>query len=378
MDPSSLIPPASHLGYPAPFWFLEFFKVLGFILHMVPMHLWFAGFLWAMLIMVTGRGAQARAAKRLLNAMPVIVALGINFGIIPLLFTQVAYHQFFYPAGILIAWPWILVIGLLIFAYYGVYIYVIHLRKGRITTIARVMGWVSAACFVLIGFLFVNNFSLMANPGRWAGILMNSSVAGAPTGLALNIGEPALFPRWLMMLGMAVTTTAVYIAVDAAFFAKKDAEAFRAGLGKNAAVLYAAGALIYAVTGYWYIFGALDKSVSEAIWSSGGFSALTVITGVLPAVVLVLMAVQFRGLKRPLVLTAAIAQALVLAANAVSRQIVQNIETGKYLDVSKGMVNTQWSTLILFLLVFAAGAGVIIWMIRQIWNVPAPERAIDI
>ena len=28
---------------PAPFWFIQFFKVLGFTLHAVPMNLWYAG-----------------------------------------------------------------------------------------------------------------------------------------------------------------------------------------------------------------------------------------------------------------------------------------------------------------------------------------------
>lgn len=377
MDPNSLMPPPSHLGYPAPFWFLEFFKVLGFILHMIPMHLWYAGILAAMILMVAGNGAGQRASRRLMNAMPVIVALGINFGIIPLLFTQVAYHQFYYPAGILIAWPWLSVIALLIVAYYGVYIYVINLRKGTLAPLSRSFGWISAGLFFVIGFLFANNFSLMANPERWRDMMMNASVAGAPTGVALNVGDPTFFPRWIMMFGMALATTAVFLAVDAAYFAKKDAVGYRAGLGRITALLYALGGLIYAVAGYFYIFSTLDDSVASILWSSGGLSALTILTGILPAAVLALMALQVKGLKKTLVLAAAIGQALVLVANAVSRQAVQNIETGRFVDVAKGVVNTQWSTLILFLIVFIIGVAIIIWMIRQIWNVPAPERAVD-
>ena len=37
----------------------------------------------------------------MINALPVVLAYGINLGIIPLLFTQVAYYQVFYPATIL-------------------------------------------------------------------------------------------------------------------------------------------------------------------------------------------------------------------------------------------------------------------------------------
>jgi hypothetical protein len=40
MDPHSLVPPVSPVGYPTPFLFIELFKVLGFSLHVAPMNLW--------------------------------------------------------------------------------------------------------------------------------------------------------------------------------------------------------------------------------------------------------------------------------------------------------------------------------------------------
>ena len=55
--------------------------------------------------------------------MPIIMAMGINFGIVPLLFIQVGFYQIFYPATVLMAWSWLAVIVLLIPAYYGVYVY---------------------------------------------------------------------------------------------------------------------------------------------------------------------------------------------------------------------------------------------------------------
>ncbi len=73
------------------------------------------------------RGNQhaRRFAARLLQQMPVIVAFGVNLGIVPLLFVQVAYYKVFYPATILMAWFWLAIIGLLIPAYYGVYAYAV-------------------------------------------------------------------------------------------------------------------------------------------------------------------------------------------------------------------------------------------------------------
>jgi hypothetical protein len=97
MSPTELIGPPSPLGYPAPYWFLVTFKVLGFTLHMGPMHLWFAGILVAMVLARWGSAEAHRWSARLMRQMPVIIALGINFGIVPLLFTQVAYYRVFLP-----------------------------------------------------------------------------------------------------------------------------------------------------------------------------------------------------------------------------------------------------------------------------------------
>ena len=41
------IDPITLPGLPAPFWFVQFFKVLGFTLHLVPMNLWYAGMVLA-------------------------------------------------------------------------------------------------------------------------------------------------------------------------------------------------------------------------------------------------------------------------------------------------------------------------------------------
>ena len=60
--------------------------------------------------------------------MPVIVAVGVNLGVVPLLFIQLAYYKVFYPATILMAWFWLGIIMLLIPAYYGVYAYAMRLR----------------------------------------------------------------------------------------------------------------------------------------------------------------------------------------------------------------------------------------------------------
>lgn len=79
----------SVLANPAPFWLLITLKVIGFALHMAAMNLWFVGPPIALYLYARGSSEYRIFARRMLLQMPIIVALGVNFGIEPVLFTQV-------------------------------------------------------------------------------------------------------------------------------------------------------------------------------------------------------------------------------------------------------------------------------------------------
>ena len=207
MNPQMLVDRVSPAGVPAPVWFVQFFKWLGFTLHAVPMNLWYAGLLVAIVLHLRRNEHARRFAARLLQQMPIIVAVGVNLGIVPLLFVQLAYYKFFYPATILMAWFWLAIIGLLIPAYYGVYAYAWGLHdeaKDAMPSVEAVgPAGLRPSCFLCIGFLFANGLSLMDHVERWPELWKAHSHAGAALGTALNTGDPTLWPRWLMMFGLA-------------------------------------------------------------------------------------------------------------------------------------------------------------------------------
>ncbi|MCC6443589.1 MAG: hypothetical protein IT210_09075 [Armatimonadetes bacterium] len=253
MDPKMLIGPSIPMGFPAPFWFLMAFKVLGFTLHMAPIHVWFSGILLSM--WMRGRGGRPRPAAR----NPAHEAEAPHHGLwgelrhLPLLFTQVVYHRVFYPDTILMAWPWFSIVILPTFAYYGVYVYSLELWKSSPRAYLKdYIGWAAAGLFLVIGFIFSSSFSLMTNAGAWPETWQKTSVAGAPLGIGHNLGDPTLLPRWLMMFGLALTTTAAYIVLDTAYFAIGEKPEYKQWAGGFAPRLCALGVIWFMVAGVWY------------------------------------------------------------------------------------------------------------------------------
>jgi len=375
MSPTFPLAPASPLGNPAPFWFIVTFKVLGFTLHMGPMHIWYAGSVLVALFTLFGLGHARRLASRLAGALPIVIALGVNFGIIPLLFVQVGYYPVVYPANILIAWFWFAVIPLLIVAYYGTYYYVAQLRKGRLDRKGVAASVASAVAFLTIGFFFSNNFSLMTNKNQMLAIYDRTAVGGAVSGLALNVGDPTLFPRWLMMFGLAITTTAAYVLLDTVFFARDEATDYRRWAARFAVRLYAGGVVWFAAFGSWYIFGALRPEIRQAMLAQPPILLLAALTAVAPGGVWLLLMRASQTLHRAQAWAMGAMQFVVLALNAITRQWVQNTELAGFYDPAALRVQTQWTPLIVFLVIFALALGVVGWMVSQVLRAPARLHA---
>jgi hypothetical protein len=358
-----LIGPETSLGSPAPYWLLVTLKVLGFTLHISVMHLWFAGLILAMGWRASKNEYARRLSARLLNQMPVIISVGVNLGIVPLLFLQVSYYRAFYPATILMAWPWLGIIGMLMLAYYGVYYYVVGLRTGRLTRLHLWAGWLAALLFMGIGFIFSSALTLMAQIDQWPALWERTSSAGAPLGLAHYV-DPSVIARWGLMLGLAVTTLAVWVTLDAALFAGKERRDYRQWAVRLAPWLYTLGAALYAVLASYYAFGTWPAQLKETMFSPPHL-LLTALTAVGPVVPFVLLWLG-RGAIRPwFTVLIAVCQLGILGLQAISRQVVQNLKIAQYFPASGDSPNYQWDVLILFLLLFVGGIVLVAWMISK-------------
>lgn len=208
-------------GLPAPYWFIQLFKVLGFVFHSVPMHLWLAGLPIGLFLLLIGGVNAKRFARRLLKQMPIIMAFGVNLGIVPLLFIQVAYYKVFYPATILMAWHW-LGIGLLVLPAY----YLLYITSGLVDAGHKwrpiLTGTLASVFLVGAGLIFAGAWSLMAAPDAWPELWRSKSTAAAATGLASNWRDPVVFLRIVSIFGLAILTVTFWALFDAWFlFAAK-------------------------------------------------------------------------------------------------------------------------------------------------------------
>jgi hypothetical protein len=227
---------------PAPFWFVQFFKVVGFVLHMIPMGIWFAGLPVAVMCALWNCERARFYAKRMSKQLPVMMALGINFGIVPLLFLQTTYYKAFYTATILTAWYWIAVIPIVLVGYYSIYIAAysdgrssgneckegggskcnVGKRNGRLIAFSIL----ASACLVSIAVLNTNGLTLIVSGDQWQAMVQVTSHYGAVWGTANNFHDPTLWMRLATMFGLGLITAGVWATFDAHFLLRqKDAPA---------------------------------------------------------------------------------------------------------------------------------------------------------
>jgi len=334
-----LIPSPDPLGLPVPVWILLALKVFGFCLHLLFMNLWLAGLPVALVL----SRAKPAVAERLFHGLPFFMAFGINAGIVPLLFLQTLYPQFFYPATILQAWFWFAVIPLLLIAYYAVYL--ASFNKFRVAA-----ALIATLLIVMIGVMFSSAMTLTANPQEWPRIFLGSNQGGAVRGVYFYFA-PEVLLRFLMVVGMAFGTLAAYFVVTAEWFAKNDDD--RTELRKLVP-LYLVGALIYVIAGTVYAATVLQNLPRFGFFIAGA----SLIAGVF------FTAIYWKNPGPVNGFALVLAQLLLLISNAIARQWVQVTELFKWYDPNQAQIRGEWGSFALFLVALAAAISIISWIAK--------------
>ena len=157
---------------PAPTAFYLTLYVLTFALHQAFMHYVLAGSLYvAWTTTFPGRGTVSRhdqpIAATLRDWQPFLLSAAITAGVAPLLFIQIVYQKQFYTANLLLWWRWMIVVPVLIVAFYLLYLLKSKLMARWPRAVRSLVAIGTAACFVFVGFCWTANHLLSVNESRW-------------------------------------------------------------------------------------------------------------------------------------------------------------------------------------------------------------------
>jgi len=354
MDPSLLIPALEPVPS-APIWF-ESLRLAGFFAHLLLMNavlgLSLIAFALETRAFLAGRPEAHGAARRgVAHKIPTALALAVNFGVVPLLFLQVVYGQFFYVSSVLIARHWLMVVGLVMLAYYGLYAY--DMRRAASGAAKTGLLAVVVGCLLSTAFIYVNNMTLMLDPARW------SIYFERPNGALLNLGEPTLWPRYLhFVLGATAVGGLLFSLFQQAKTRSGDpAQAEAASRAVRVGLRWFGHATFFQLlVGLWFLLR-LPAPASDAILG-GGAPLLVFVAGIACGV----LGLLFAGLR--MVWAATWATLATLLCMVALREFVRAAYLAPYFKPADLPVAPQYSPMVFFFVSLAVGLAVIAWMLR--------------
>lgn len=348
----SLIPTPDSI--PVNWWWFQILLSVTFFIHLLLVNLIVGGSLISSWDLIRKRTFQGTLRK-----LPVLIALTINFGIPPLLFVQVLYGHFFYSSSVMMAVPWILVIPILILAYYASYITVYRVEK--MPTMGKISTVISTLLLLYIAFMFVNNSTLAINPSEWKTYFTNAG------GTMLNLGDPTLFPRYLHFvngtLAVAGLALALYFQYD-----KKTPARERMKLKRRGLRIFRFATILQIIIGVIFLF-TLPKNINRLFLGGNWIYTTLLILGVIIALVTIYLSVQYcvRLFKQETKVNIWNIGGLILLLIALMigiRELVRQAYLGNVFHPSALELKGQTTPLIAFLVIFITGLGLIYFMIR--------------
>lgn len=341
MDPSMLIPSAEPI--PVHWGWFKFFLIITLTLHLLMMNVMVGS---GIIAIISGRSKKNNVKdvirKDVSQKLPFIIAFTVNFGVAPLLFLQVLYGHFMYVSSILMGVYWLSIIALLIIAYYSAYYYKYNyeeLKEKGMYFIA-----ISVILFLVIGFLFTNNMTLMLSPKTWLEYFNRMS------GTILNLSDPQLVPRFLHFMVASCAVGGLFIAM--VWDLKK-----RKG-DSNASVNIELGmkwfnytTLSQIVIGFWFQMSLPKQVMLLFMGGDLSYTANFILSLILTVLVL------FFGFKQK-VWTTAIVLIPLVTSMVIMRDHVRTAYLSPYFHVSELKLLYQFGPLMMFLITL--GIGIII------------------
>lgn len=352
-------PAVDPIPLPAPVWLFKMLHSVTLVLHFTAVHFLVGGLAIAVFWALLGRWrrdeARLNASGALVHRLPIVMAYVINLGIPPLLFTQVLYGRALYTSSVLIGVYWISVIFLLIAAYFILYMMA---KRGENGIAFGWLGLIALAIVLKVAVIYSNNMTLMLRPDTWLEMYRSN-----PIGKQLNAADPTVLPRWLFMMigslgvagiGLMLLGMKMHLPAAATLLLRR-----RGGLA------LAVFTVVQIALGF-HVLSAQPEAVRAALTGNGFYKLIALAWLASAALLIVLgLAAALRAAKRNRLMPAvcgAVAFVNILLMVLV-RDGIRDLSLMQFgYDVWTREVNTNWSIIILFLVLFVAAAGLVAWM----------------
>ncbi|RUM41719.1 MAG: hypothetical protein DSY70_00775 [Desulfobulbus sp.] len=350
MDPATLIPSPDTI--PVHWIWFQLLLLVTFYIHILLMNIMLGTIIIALVSHVRKPQPDTALTHHISENLPFSIALAVNFGVAPLLFVQVLYGHFVYASSILMAPLWLSIVGILIAAYYGAYIYKYSYDK-LIDGKMLLTGFISSMLLV-IGFLFCSNFTLMLHPESWPHYFDH------PSGLFINFADPTLIPRYLHFVVSSLAVGGLAIAL---FFRKKQLE----GDDKakqwihHGCNWFGYATFVNFAIGFWF-FGALPKGLIHPSSFVGALFSLSLLIGIITAVLAAIHGLRYKIMPAVYLLLTAVFFMI------LAREFLRVAYLKPWFSLADLEVASSYSPLFFFLLFFGAGLLLIGWMLKITWQ----------
>jgi len=354
------VPLLDPLPLPAPAWLLSALLALTFSLHLLPMNLLLGGSILAVVARVRGRREPhaARLAHLISKALPIVFAATVTLGVAALLFLQTLYGRVFFPATVLLAVPWILIVPLVVVAYYGAYWEAA--RSQRPDADSRGPGALMIAVPVLtVAFIQANVMSLLLRPQAFGAMFV-----GDASGLNLGLEDPTLVPRFLHTVLGALAVTGVTGAIAGLAMRRKDVE-FGSWLIRHGSLLAAWSTVANLVPGLWWL-AVLPGDIVRRFMGRDAAATVWLAVGVVAGLAVIghLIRVGRANVSRSLIAGGAGSLLVCLVSMVAVRDIVRQASLAPPVLQPASWVVPQWGAIAAFGALLVGAIVTVVWMVR--------------
>jgi hypothetical protein len=350
MDPSSLIPTPDFI--PVHWGWLHFFFILTFVLHLLFMNAMLGTGIIALVKSLKSTQQDLSIAKEISLKLPYTIAFAINMGVAPLLFIQVLYGNFIYTSSVLMGWYWLLIIGILIIAYYSAYLF--DFKFDALGSTRSIFIAVCVILMLLIAFLFTNNITLMLTPEKWTRYFSNAG------GTILNLTEPTLIPRYLHFACASIAVGGLFLAIVGKIKTKvktgQENDNFQEMISSGMK-WFSYATLVQIIIGFWFAIS-LPNHIILLFLGGSSLATLLFFSGLIGSGTALYLGFNKR------VWPSAGTAVFTVVVMVLIRDMVRTAYLKPYFALSDLKVEPQYSPMILFLVTLVTGIALIGYMLK--------------